>query len=668
MTRVPAAAAALALLVGCSRSSAPSSGAVAGVAASTRAPASSGPLSSLAWDDSPIDWSREVPVTPQGGQAQAGYVGSDACKPCHADIARSYARHSMARTGPRPLASLDAGWLARIFDAGAAETIVHERSGFSYRPFRRGGEYFVEEFVAAQDGGRVQHWVQPVTYAYSAGSYGMAFYFKQGSRLYQVPLDYYAQAKRWGLDPAAVDGNPRFSKPLRSFCVSCHADYPRRRAGTDDVFFDPLPTGVGCERCHGPGQEHVRSMRPEDIVNPARLAPARRLDVCVQCHESNHSSLRADRDEFSYRPGQPVSEFRVNFVGDPQQPDQLILLAHPERMVRSACWRGSGGALTCTSCHDPHRSSFDQPAAYWDRKCDACHHEKPCTEAPAIRHERGDHCVACHMRSGPPESPTLVSITDHWIQRRPPPVRPGKESPAHFTPWPDLVGAPAPGDDLEALEAMARTRLGEREAGERMAAQVASPALHLPLFYTWLGERYQEDKQPRDAIRAYAAVLRFAPDSQDALYAYADGMLGRGSPDARVEATHALDRLLALDPQDPDALEMKAKFLFLSGHTGDAQRLFTQATGAGPWTAASQVGLATVALREGRLGDAIAELEAARRIEPGDAWVLDKLADAYARNGDAARAAEVAHASAYYAERGQRALTAATRWLPQSWR
>ena len=648
---------------GCNRGSKPSAGTEPATSASaTRG----GPLASIRWDDTPIDWSRPVPTTPPGGLAEPGYVGSEACKDCHKPLYASYSRHSMARTGPRPLSSLNRKWLARIFDAGASQPVQHERSGFWYRAFRKGTDYFIEEFVVADDGSRLQTWLQPITLAYSAGSYGMAFYFRQGSRLYQVPVDYYPTAERWGIDPGASEGNPRFSKPLRSFCISCHTDYPRRPAGTDDVFIDPVATGVGCERCHGPGQKHVQTLRPEDIVNPAHLPPARQLDVCVQCHESNGSTLRGDRVEFSYRPGERFSDYRVNFVGDPAESDHFILLAHPERMVQSRCWKESDGKLACTSCHDPHKSSFDQPATWWDAKCAACHDARPCTETAQARAAQGGHCIPCHMRSGPPTSPTLVSITDHWIQRRPPPIRPGSDKPAHLVAWPDFVGDPdAPGPDLDAMLAVSYARQGRQDEAERLAASLVEQRARAPQIYEFLAGRYATANQPWNVARALSALLRLQPDSGEALLRYARVMLDRG-PAGIPEALHALDRMLALEPDDASALETKGIFLYRSGRAEEARPLFLQAAASSPVAGIARVGLAMLARRDGHEADAVAQLEAAWRIEPGDAFILDQLHDAYAKADAGARSGDIDRARRHFLPKGEHTLTEATRWLPEA--
>src|SRR5437016_9627098 len=41
---------------------------------------------------------------------------------------------------------------------------------------------------------------------------------------------------------------------------------------------------VGCEKCHGPGSEHVQHPTGSNIVNPAREGYVPASDVCIQCH------------------------------------------------------------------------------------------------------------------------------------------------------------------------------------------------------------------------------------------------------------------------------------------------------------------------------------------------------------------------------------------------
>lgn len=615
-------------------------------------------LATVRFDSTPLDWSRPLPA---GTVAEAGYAGSAACQHCHAELYASFSRHSMARSGLRQIATLDRRWLARIFDGAPA--VRHAPSGFSYRPLRRGERYFIEERVDDADGHRVQSQLRPLTHALSAGSYGMAFYFRSGGRLYQAPLDYYAAAARWDLDPGLVGGNPRFSKPLRTFCISCHADYPLRRAGTDQSFVDPLPTGIGCERCHGPGARHAATQRKSDIVNPARLPAARQLDVCAQCHLSSHQQLRAGRGEFDFRPGGVLDEVRVNFVAATPAPERLELLAHSERLLRSECWRRSDGKMTCTTCHDPHRSSFEQPASWWDGKCQSCHQQKRCSADAATRAQKGDHCARCHMRAGPPWNPTLVTTTDHWIQRRPPPLDTSRPPPAPLIPWSALLGEARRGDDLPALATLALAEAGRADEAETRAVSIVDSAPRVPEFYDWLALRFMRAGRPASAIGAWSAALRLAPDNRGALLGFARATLD--SPSGSGPAMQALERLIALDPDDADALETAGVYLFRAGRVAEAMQRFARAAECGPSAAAPHVALAVMAERAGRADEAVRELEAARAIEPADAWILDKLAAAYTH--DAAHAEEIARAKKYFLD-GKRGVTAATAWLPPAYR
>jgi hypothetical protein len=53
--------------------------------------------------------------------------------------------------------------------------------------------------------------------------------------------------------------------------------------GTENEYPTPLfaQGGVGCERCHGPGEAPVKGAA---ILNPAELPADRRDSVCMQCH------------------------------------------------------------------------------------------------------------------------------------------------------------------------------------------------------------------------------------------------------------------------------------------------------------------------------------------------------------------------------------------------
>lgn len=57
-------------------------------------------------------------------------------------------------------------------------------------------------------------------------------------------------------------------------CFECHQDIEDHKA--QDVHSD-----IHCETCHGPGQKHVVSSKPEDILKPYSR------EFCGVCHSKN---------------------------------------------------------------------------------------------------------------------------------------------------------------------------------------------------------------------------------------------------------------------------------------------------------------------------------------------------------------------------------------------
>ena len=82
------------------------------------------------------------------------------------------------------------------------------------------------------------------------------------------------------------------------------------------------------------------------IVNPARLTPERRLELCLQCHlESTsrrlpYSLRRYGRAMFSYRPGQPLENYILHFDHAPGagQDDKFEISGAAYRLMKSACF------------------------------------------------------------------------------------------------------------------------------------------------------------------------------------------------------------------------------------------------------------------------------------------------------------------------------------------
>jgi len=148
------------------------------------------------------------------------------------------------------------------------------------------------------------------------------------------------------------------------------------------MYGDPpfLETAIGCENCHGPGGKHATAPGEGAIVNPAKLSIERRSRICAQCHQDSAAGPNSD------------------------------LLAHDSSMRQSKCYLGSGGQLTCTTCHDPHATvSASEAAAYYRAKCVKCH---------ATTADHGAACTDCHMPKRPLADVPHAALTNHRIPAR----------------------------------------------------------------------------------------------------------------------------------------------------------------------------------------------------------------------------------------------------------
>jgi hypothetical protein len=197
-------------------------------------------------------------------QAQDARVGSRICAGCHAKIYGTYLETGMARSSG---GAVSAG-VAEKLPAGP---ISDKSSGASYRITRRTDSYRME-FERPKNG---VSGARDLKWFIGSGNVGRSYAFAVDGFLFQAPVSYYSSVERWDLSPGYA-GNQQIelAKPIEEPCLYCHASGAQPIAKTQNGYLDPpfLEDGVGCERCHGAGEKHVKTQR--DIVNPARLEPA----------------------------------------------------------------------------------------------------------------------------------------------------------------------------------------------------------------------------------------------------------------------------------------------------------------------------------------------------------------------------------------------------------
>lgn len=364
----------------------------------------------------------------------AGYVPDETCAICHPATFASYQGVGMAQSLRRPANA------ARI-EAGEHATFEHAPSQQRFSLQWQGDVLHFSRWQLDAQGKRINGFEQDVDWILGSGHRSRVYLTRApGGELYQLPVAWYAQEGRLamapGYDRADHDG---LTRRIRRECLFCHDAYPEQAAGSDahwaaQTFPATLPEGTGCQRCHGPGATHARTVVGngtaqairDSIVNPRRLAPARRDEVCFQCHLLPAVAVigprRIDRGDYSFRPGQPLDDYLLHVdVTEANAPvERFEINHHAWRLTQSPCY--AQGGVTCIDCHDPHRPLATDPRlAQADAVCQRCHtaHAVSATAAAPPIASTKPSCTTCHMPRRRTQDVVHVTMTDHRIQKPP---------------------------------------------------------------------------------------------------------------------------------------------------------------------------------------------------------------------------------------------------------
>lgn len=460
------------------------------------------------------------------GRSRRDYVGSQVCSECHADVAAEYARSPMSRSWTSCASSVP----DNLHQPG---TVRDEDGKYTYEVRLENGRLLQTELLSDNADYR-----RSVTadYIVGSGNHACAMVAQHNGYLVQLPVGWFPHENRWKLNPGYELKNHRFDRPVVPGCLSCHGGYAAPRDATGNRYELPVTEGIGCEHCHGPGREHVayhegrdatQVQKSDPIINPARLEPRERNDVCLQCHlQGDVVVFREGANAFSFRPGERLSDHRFDFLLDTDQ--DFGIASHGARLMKSRCATPDGASLTCIHCHDAHRPASDITAADYDARCISCHAPASCertVEAGEIKDARG--CVRCHMpRRDTRESQHLV-FTDHWIRahrfeandRRVPPHLPPDATVHLVNPWPD-------DDPLEAYLGMGYVKLHTSMGPQRPAVSRGLELLDAALASTtsgadvrfWLATGQLALARTDQAVSNLENVLTERPDWHEARF------------------------------------------------------------------------------------------------------------------------------------------------------
>ncbi len=292
--------------------------------------------------------------------AGVAYMGDETCRECHEPQYNDFKKTGMGR-------SLSIPGPGNWPEFTKSVTLLNKKLGRRYTVSVTGGKMYHTESGMRADGKQEYSEKHEVAFTVGSGDLGRSYLVAKGDALFVSPISYYKGIRGWGLSPGYESGQfLSFTRPVWNLCASCHAGLSRPILGTRNRYQVPAFRflSVGCERCHGPGELHVRERRENrplsgavdfSIVNPARLPPHLRDDVCKQCHLLGDAQiLRPGKTYLDFRPGTSLDNVVSIFSAPVTAKVEVIrALSHPEQLEMSRCSIQSNRRLGCITCHDP---------------------------------------------------------------------------------------------------------------------------------------------------------------------------------------------------------------------------------------------------------------------------------------------------------------------------
>ncbi len=335
----------------------------------------------------------------------APYVGSERCVRCHSAIYHAQQGSRHARTFFRAGELKDLELPAPSFSDPARPDVTHTIQWM--------GDGRLQQSTNVE--GQIKSAI--VQYAFGTGDRGLTLVGRdQEGQSRELRLSRYSALNKphWSVTagqterPSATGeflGRPLSDDGVRR-CLLCHVTSPRAIVELSGPCSSDR--GIGCEKCHGPGGNHLLAidsgLPDKAIVNPAVASGLPVVKLCGQCHSPRGGDVL---------PSDPAS---VRFQAT--------------TLTWSRCFTESQNQLDCTTCHDPHRNA-STASDHYEGRCLTCHSGPSGREGHSSGGAPAESsgplarlvcpvnptalCIACHMpavKNAIPHS----SFTDHHIR------------------------------------------------------------------------------------------------------------------------------------------------------------------------------------------------------------------------------------------------------------
>jgi Cytochrome c554 and c-prime len=340
------------------------------------------------------------------------FAGSAACVDCHKKIYDDFIHtahymDSRPSSGETIKGSFDSGRNRFDYSGGMEVVLEHNKNGF---------------FQTARSGGKVYK-SEPFNVVIGSGRKGQTYLYWDKEKLFQLPVSYFTPMDCWCNSPGFPSDSALFNRRVPAYCLECHSTYARTvfisKTEYGD-FFDKsrMIYGITCEKCHGPGAEHVAYYKTHSgertakyIINPELLSRKQRLDLCALCHSGRRIPLMP---AFSFKVGDRLDEFSEAGFESQNAPTLDVHANQFGLLTSSKCFKQS--QMDCSSCHNVHVNEVSSLQLF-SQRCMTCHNtvsHNTCTIMPAQGLVLSENCIDCHM-PGLPSQKIILQLS--WLRQ-----------------------------------------------------------------------------------------------------------------------------------------------------------------------------------------------------------------------------------------------------------
>jgi tetratricopeptide (TPR) repeat protein len=348
-----------------------------------------------------VPFREEKPLVPEPSR----FIGSNRCAECHSAIFRSQQSSRHAHT------FLPVTELSSVVLPG--ESFPDPGQGKVTHSIRRVGDGQLQQETHVEN----QVYSAVVDYAFGSGDRGVTLVgHRDNGQEFELRLSQYhtSTGLRWDLTSGHFphpDERVRYlgeslTEDSVRRCLSCHVT--RAQAILQASGPGASDHGIGCEKCHGPGENHILAVKagfPDlAIIDPRMASGPRVVALCADCHSPRRGVVARDDPTAARFPG--------------------------TTLTWSRCYLESQDRLDCVTCHDPHTNAA-KSTSHYEARCLSCHtgaarrHDAQTPFEPTSASETNGPavcpvnsragCIACHM----PQVKNVVphsSFTDHFIR------------------------------------------------------------------------------------------------------------------------------------------------------------------------------------------------------------------------------------------------------------